>query len=104
MFWERWLHEDDDVNEIVAAVLPLFGRAVIFDGDFPHSATPPSNGGLRMTLAVKMVPGKSAAVRMNFREDSKLEFELNGFVRFGFCFEFSIGSLVKLEKFKCIFC
>merc|ERR1719354_132522 len=81
VFWERWLHEDDDVNEIVAAVLPLFGRAVIFDGDFPHSATPPSNGGLRMTLAVKMVPGKSEAVRMNFREDSKLEFELNGFVR-----------------------
>ena len=82
VFWERSDHDDDVINEIVAAVVPLMGRSVVFNGDFPHSATPPSGDGIRMTLAIKMVPGRWQAVMKNFVEDSRHETDLKSFVRF----------------------
>lgn len=67
---------DDSVdNEYVAEVVPLYGRSVIFDGNFPHSARPPSvmHDGPRYTFAVKLSVDKLTAIRKTFIEESRHE-------------------------------
>lgn len=68
-------NNDHKYNEYVAEVVPTFGRAVIFDGNFPHSAHPPSvtHYNARYTLAVKLSYNKLIAVRKTFVEEKKHE-------------------------------
>ncbi|XP_039256913.2 uncharacterized protein LOC120333637 [Styela clava] len=62
-------------NEYVAEVVPMYGRAVIFNGHFPHSARPPSvmHYDARYTFAVKLSYTKLLAVRKTFDEEFKHE-------------------------------
>jgi len=50
----------------------MYGRAVIFDGRFDHSARPtsPSYAGPRYTFAVKLSETKLLGVRKNLYEES----------------------------------
>lgn len=68
-------NDDNKYNEYVAEVVPTFGRAVIFDGNFPHSAHPPSvlHYNARYTLAVKLSYNKLIAVQKTFIEEKKHE-------------------------------
>lgn len=68
-------NNDLKYNEYVADVVPTFGRAVIFDGNFPHSAHPPSvlHYNARYTLAVKLSYNKLLAVQKTFVEEKKHE-------------------------------
>nr|XP_026694880.1 uncharacterized protein LOC100186758 isoform X2 [Ciona intestinalis] len=64
---------DSPDNDYVAEVVPMYGRAVIFTGNFPHSARPPApyHAGPRYTFAVKMSFTKWEAVSKTFSEESR---------------------------------
>ena len=64
---------DSPDNDYVAEVVPRYGRAVIFDGSFPHSAHPPAPdySGPRYTFVVKLSINKSEAVKKAFREEGQ---------------------------------
>ncbi|XP_076820366.1 uncharacterized protein LOC143465783 isoform X1 [Clavelina lepadiformis] len=59
---------DTPENDYVAEVIPYYGRAVIFDGNFPHSAHPPAPDypGPRYTFAVKLAVNKMVAIEKIF--------------------------------------
>jgi len=67
------LNKDSVDNDYVAEVVPLYGRAVIFSGDFPHSARPPSpsHPGPRYTFAVKLSFTKLEALKKTYSEEVK---------------------------------
>uniref|UniRef100_H2ZAF5 Prolyl 4-hydroxylase alpha subunit Fe(2+) 2OG dioxygenase domain-containing protein n=1 Tax=Ciona savignyi TaxID=51511 RepID=H2ZAF5_CIOSA len=64
---------DSPDNDYVAEVVPMYGRAVIFSGNFPHSARPPApyHAGPRYTFAVKMSFTKWEAVVKTFHEEGR---------------------------------
>nr|CAB3263028.1 uncharacterized protein LOC100186758 [Phallusia mammillata] len=64
---------DSPDNDYVAEVVPMYGRAVIFSGNFPHSAHPPapSYGGPRYTFAVKLSYTKREALIKTHHEESR---------------------------------
>ena len=64
---------DTSDNDYVAEVVPRYGRAVIFEGNFPHSAHPPAPDypGPRYTFVVKLSVNKLEAVKKSFREESQ---------------------------------
>lgn len=66
-------NEDAPDNDYVAEVVPMYGRAVIFNGSFPHSAHPPapSYGGPRYTFAVKLSYTKHDALVKTHHEESR---------------------------------
>ena len=65
------LNFDSPKNDYVAEVVPRYGRAVIFNGTFPHSARPPAPyyAGPRYTFAVKLSATKLIALRKTFSEE-----------------------------------
>ena len=64
---------DTPDNDYVAEVVPSYGRAVIFDGKFPHSAHPPAPdySGPRYTFVVKLSINKLEAIKKAFKEESQ---------------------------------
>lgn len=67
------LNHDSLENDYVAEVVPRYGRAVIFNGTFPHSARPPAPyySGPRYTFAVKLSATKLLAVKKTLYEESR---------------------------------
>ena len=63
---------DTPDNDYVAEIVPRYGRAVIFDGNFPHSAHPPAPdySGPRYTFVVKLSINKREAITKAFNEES----------------------------------
>ena len=72
VFWDQTT-DPSSTNDFVTSVLPLYGRAVAFTGEFPHSALPPASGhkGARYTLAVKLSETKEEALMKTFHEESQ---------------------------------
>eukprot|EP00794_Sanderia_malayensis_P015297 gene15297-16874_t len=66
-YYER----NSDDTEIVAEVRPRYGRAVIFQGQIPHSARPPSLKftGARLTFVTKLQPNEFEGRYKNFVEE-----------------------------------
>lgn len=83
-FFER----DGEGAEIAAQVKPKYGRLVIFDGNIPHSARPPSFNftGARLTFVTKLHRNEYTGRRKNFQEELRFfrsivgsNFEMNDF-------------------------
>jgi len=66
-FFER----NSDDTEIVAEVRPRYGRAVIFQGQIPHSARPPSLNftGARLTFVTKLQMNEYEGRKKNLQEE-----------------------------------
>ena len=56
---------DSPDNDYVAELVPKYGRAIIFDGNFPHSGHPPAPDyhGPRYTFVVKLSVNKLEAIQ-----------------------------------------
>ncbi|XP_057303752.1 uncharacterized protein LOC130641105 [Hydractinia symbiolongicarpus] len=68
-----FFEKNSDDTEIVAQVRPRYGRTVIFDGNIPHSARPPSfnYSGARLTFVTKLHKNEYTGRKKNFQEEMR---------------------------------
>jgi len=66
-----FFEKNSDNTDIVAQVKPKYGRLVIFDGNIPHSARPPSFTftGARLSFVTKLHRNEFAGRYKNFQEE-----------------------------------